>query len=262
MASLAELRAVSQGRGKEHEKYLPHLTYILRPLSTPLSWVALKLNMTANQVSVLSFALVFASAALYLTATRTGFLWAGIILYLSLLLDCVDGTLARYTREKTGFLSRYGGFVDSLGADFINLFIWPSIGLGLFRNPSLGYAPNWAVGLVSPEFYLVLGFLMTSFSLGQRAILAKYVGLVGEKNVKGRYQRLKEKDWRVIIQFNITHLNTILAAFLASIFGVLNWFLLLYVLASVAEYLFVLVYVILNVRKEQAKELESFSRQA
>lgn len=258
MPSVKELWRVSQGKGKEHEKYLPFNTYVMRPLSAPVSWVMLKLNMTPNQVSALSFVFILASAASYLYATESSFIWGGILLYVWMLLDFVDGTLARYREKKTGYLSKYGGFVDSLGTDFINLFVWPAIGFGLFKNPTLGYTPEWTVGLVSPTFFLVLGFLMTSITLGQRVILAKYVGLAGEKSVKGRWERLKDKDWRVIIQLNVTGCNIYLAALLASIFGFLNWFLLFYVFAYIVEYLIISFHVILNVKREQAKEMERF----
>ncbi len=84
--------------------------FILRPLSIPVTWLALRLGMSANGVSWFSAVIAAAGGILF---GLTGF-WlplAGIILLnLFSILDCVDGNVARVT----GTAGPWGGWSDAV----------------------------------------------------------------------------------------------------------------------------------------------------
>jgi CDP-diacylglycerol--glycerol-3-phosphate 3-phosphatidyltransferase len=77
-----------------------------RALLAPLVRLAVRLHLTANTVTVIGFGVVLVAAVLI----GTGALLAGAaVLTAGLLLDAVDGSLAR----ATGGTTTFGGFLDS-----------------------------------------------------------------------------------------------------------------------------------------------------
>jgi choline kinase len=67
-------------------------------------------GMTPNQVTVLALCVGIAAATAFATGERAGYIVGAVLVYLSFVLDCVDGQLARYTRQ----FSKFGGYLDSL----------------------------------------------------------------------------------------------------------------------------------------------------
>lgn len=83
---------------------------VLRRLSKPLTWLAVKIGATPNQVTMASFAIGLVAAFLFAQGD-TGSLVAGaFLLQLSIVVDCVDGELARYTRT----FSELGAWLDAI----------------------------------------------------------------------------------------------------------------------------------------------------
>jgi phosphatidylglycerophosphate synthase len=85
-------------------------TFVLRPLSIPVTWIALRLGLSANAVSWISAVIALAGGIMF---GMTGF-WVSLtgILLLNLfsILDCVDGNVAR-VRETAG---PWGGWSDAV----------------------------------------------------------------------------------------------------------------------------------------------------
>ena len=81
------------------------------PLAVPLTrWIARRKLLTADQVTVLSALPGIAMGASFATATRTGLIVGGILFYVSFLLDCIDGKLAR----ALGTLNPKGKTLDEM----------------------------------------------------------------------------------------------------------------------------------------------------
>lgn len=74
-------------------------TVVSRPLSRRLTPLALRRGLTPNQVTVASFAIGLAAAACFATGDRAALVAGALLLQLSLVLDCVDGDVARYRRS-------------------------------------------------------------------------------------------------------------------------------------------------------------------
>ncbi len=84
-------------------------TFVLRRLSRRITPVALRLGVTPNQITAASFAVGLGAAACFAGGAR-GWLVAGaVLMQVSLLADCVDGEVARYTRRFTPF----GAWLDA-----------------------------------------------------------------------------------------------------------------------------------------------------
>ena len=67
-------------------------------------------GITPNQVTVAALCVALVAAAAFATGDRAGYVAGAVLLYLSFVLDCVDGQLARYTR----LFSKFGAYLDSV----------------------------------------------------------------------------------------------------------------------------------------------------
>jgi len=76
-------------------------TFVVRRLSKPLTRVALRMGLSPNTVTVMSFIIGLGAAASFAVGERWGLVLGAVLLQLSLIVDCVDGEVARATRRFT-----------------------------------------------------------------------------------------------------------------------------------------------------------------
>jgi phosphatidylserine synthase len=84
--------------------------FVLRRLSKLLTAVAVKLRATPNQITILSFAIGLYAAFLFAQGDTFSLVAGALLLQLSLIVDCVDGEVARYTRK----FSELGAWLDAI----------------------------------------------------------------------------------------------------------------------------------------------------
>jgi hypothetical protein len=84
--------------------------FVLRKFSKLFTWAAVRLKMTPNQVTLISFAIGLLSAYAFSRGTFWTIFTGAILLQLSIIVDCVDGELARYTRQ----FSALGAWLDAI----------------------------------------------------------------------------------------------------------------------------------------------------
>jgi phosphatidylglycerophosphate synthase len=84
--------------------------YFLRRFSKVLTWVAVKIGATPNQVTIASFAIGLYAAYLFAQGDFRSILLGAVLLQVSIIVDCVDGELARYTRK----FSELGAWLDAI----------------------------------------------------------------------------------------------------------------------------------------------------
>ncbi|GBL22805.1 bifunctional IPC transferase and DIPP synthase [Clavibacter sp.] len=84
--------------------------FFLRKFSKLLTWFAVKVRATPNQVTLISFVIGLYSAFCFTKGTFSETLLGALLLQLSIIVDCVDGELARYTRR----FSQLGAWLDAV----------------------------------------------------------------------------------------------------------------------------------------------------
>jgi hypothetical protein len=84
--------------------------FFLRKFSKLGTWLAVKLGATPNQVTLISFAIGLYSAYCFSQGTFWSIFFGAVLLQLSIIVDCVDGELARYTRQ----FSQLGAWLDAV----------------------------------------------------------------------------------------------------------------------------------------------------
>lgn len=85
-------------------------THLVSPYSRYLARWAARRGLTPNQVTVFSMALGVAAALLFAVGSRPGLVAGAVVLWAAFVADCVDGQLARYTRQ----FSKLGAWLDAL----------------------------------------------------------------------------------------------------------------------------------------------------
>lgn len=77
-------------------------TFVIRRLSRRLTPTALRLRLRPNHITIGSLLIGLLAAASFAVGGRVGLVAGALLLQLSLVIDCVDGEVARYTRAFTG----------------------------------------------------------------------------------------------------------------------------------------------------------------
>ena len=135
----------------------------VRKASFPFTYLLINTGWTANMVSVLSWIIIFAAAVL-LSVNSFGCMLAGVILTnFWLVLDCVDGNIARVKKIKT-FM---GDFFDAVAG--YGPFSFTTIGMGM-----AAYHTSFLV----PEEYrwtlILLGGVGATANVYMRLVHQKY----------------------------------------------------------------------------------------
>ncbi|MHB1067344.1 MAG: DUF5941 domain-containing protein [Candidatus Nanopelagicales bacterium] len=105
-------------------------TFVVRRLSKPLTRAALALGWTPNAITLLSFALGIAAAASFAWGSRWALVVGALLLQASLVVDCVDGEVARATRR----FSALGAWLDA-STDRVKEFLaYAGLAIGAARG--------------------------------------------------------------------------------------------------------------------------------
>jgi hypothetical protein len=84
-------------------------TFVVRRLAKPLTRLALRIGLSPNAITTLSFLIGLGAAAMFAVGGWWWTLAAALALQLSLIVDCVDGEVARSTRKFTAL----GAWLDA-----------------------------------------------------------------------------------------------------------------------------------------------------
>ena len=84
-------------------------TFVVRKASKPLTRIAIRLGWSPNAITLVSFAVGLAAATAFAGGSFGWLLAGAVLLQLSLIIDCVDGEVARATRR----FSSLGAWLDA-----------------------------------------------------------------------------------------------------------------------------------------------------
>ena len=126
-----------------------------RPLSQKISAFLSKLNITPNQISLLSFLMAIISAILFSNGRYLYFAIGGIFAQITSILDGCDGEIARLKFLQT----RYGEWMDRVLDRYADAFIIFGIMYGLWVSTGLRIV--WVLGFIT-----LMGTFMNSYTAG------------------------------------------------------------------------------------------------
>src|SRR3954465_4735538 len=165
--TLAELRStVQKGRHREIGNWLARR--VGRPSAIYGTWLAVRLGLSAHQVTLGALAANGAAAVVIATGSRAGFVLGVGLAHLAFWLDHVDGQVARWR----GTSSLDGVYYDYLMHHAANLGLGFALGYGLSARSG---DPRWAAA----GFAIALGWAV--------------LGLHNDCLYKAFFQRLKRE---------------------------------------------------------------------
>lgn len=176
----------------------PVSRYLNRPVSLRLSRVLAGRRVRPNLISLASFLLALAGAALFLRSGYLSLLLGGLLVQAASILDGSDGEVARLLERTSEFGGRFDQVLDRY-ADALVL-------LGLTYHAAAG-SPGWFPLLVG--FFALVGSLLSSYTASWYDELAE-----GQRHwLAGRVPRLG-RDVRLLFVFLGALANAPLAALL------------------------------------------------
>ena len=174
--------------------------FFLRKISKILTWAAVKLRMRPNQITVISFLIGLYAAYLFSKGTTTNYILGALLLQVSLIVDCVDGELARYTRN----FSDLGAWLDAVTDRVKEYLVFFAMAYGAAKNGQ----DLWALAGFMMIFQTFRHISDYNFARVQKLRQQKLSPLPFDQVADGRVYRNKKtgrlKFWlRKIINFPI-----------------------------------------------------------
>lgn len=158
--------------------------FIIRPVSFVLTFLILKVKVTANQASFISMLISFLGLILVLFFHENGVLWALFVFNFWIIFDAVDGNIARVTNT----FSDKGTYVDAISGYLYLMILYITLGLGLYYQ-------------INDIKYLVLGFTISIMTIFPRLVLQKKMAMFGSD--KSDVSSKKEYGFKEKIALNI-----------------------------------------------------------
>jgi phosphatidylglycerophosphate synthase len=209
--------------------------YVTRFLSYPLAWLFLRLGIGANIVSYASILVVMTGVALLCMDSSITRLCGVILIEFWMVLDCVDGNIARVTKRS----SPLGSMIDAFSGYYAFAFVFLGVGTAAYMVDPAQNALWIFLGAVA-SISSILPRLMTQ---KRRNIIATYPQ---DGNVTGT--RMKNIDVRISI---VGYFMPLLI--LAAIFNAYSLLTIVYTFISVASLIAMTIYYIYDAEKRSSK---------
>ncbi len=130
--TIREIKSLYLPEQKSFERYNLWLHYVLRPISYYLAWLLLKLGVTsANKVSWTSLVIGFAGCVWLAFGNYWLMIVGAVLVNIWALLDCVDGAVARYNKVS----NVYGKITDSTCDYLMALLLFTGAGIAAYNYP-------------------------------------------------------------------------------------------------------------------------------
>ncbi|MEU7673988.1 DUF5941 domain-containing protein [Micromonospora taraxaci] len=145
-AAEAAVTAVDEDRAelrlsvKEKDDFFS--TYFVSTWSPYLVRLAARLRLAPTGVTAISVLFALAAAVLFGVGGRPALVGGAVLLYLGFVLDCVDGQLARYTRN----FSAWGGWLDTMADRAKEYLVYAGLGFGVSHA---GLGNGWALAIAA-----------------------------------------------------------------------------------------------------------------
>nr|WP_230417054.1 DUF5941 domain-containing protein [Micromonospora tarapacensis] len=140
VAAVDEDRAELRLSVKEKDDFFT--TFFVSTWSPYVTKACARLGLSPTVVTMLSVAFAVAAAALFAAGGRPSLVAGAVLLYLGFVLDCVDGQVARYTRD----FSAWGGWLDTMADRAKEYLVYGGLGWGA---TAAGFRYGWALAIAA-----------------------------------------------------------------------------------------------------------------
>jgi hypothetical protein len=139
-------------------------TFFVSPYSKYIARWAARRGLTPNQVTLISVAVGVLAAAGFATGERPGMIAGAVLLQAAFTLDCVDGQLARYSRQ----FSKLGAWLDSVFDRTKEYVVFAGLAIGASRTGD----PAWLLAGAALAMQTTRHAIDFSFPASQHQVIA------------------------------------------------------------------------------------------
>lgn len=235
--SVREIRAYHNQQEKaEADRKELFCYYIIRPISFYPTALFINLGISANQTTWISVVVLLVGCVLLATGSYIAGLAGTGLALVWLILDHVDGNIARFLRTP----SPYGEFLDALGASVAHL-IFLAAGIGFFVRPDSMLISSAAVQSAAyPGWILIAGAWASLTAIWIRMVYHKFRNTFPTISLE-KHDFLgtgKKSSLSVLLEIgnNLFNLSGVLLPFLllSIVIGIVDLFLILTALSNTA----------------------------
>ena len=217
------------------------LYYVIRKISFYITWIFLKFGFSANQTTYIAIIVGLTGCGFIIYTDYKIKIIGTLLINFWIVLDCVDGNIARYKKES----SEYGEFIDSLGGYLMNALLFLSVGIGAFNCPEQSFRFICQLFIfnilnINESILIILGAWSSITNILSRLIFQKYMNIfrtMKSTEIKPRSNANLSKSVYHKMYFiihNIVSFSGFLTPilFLATIFRLLNIFVIFYAIIN------------------------------
>jgi hypothetical protein len=139
-------------------------TFFVSTYSKYIARWAARRGLTPNQVTLISAAVGLLAAGGFATGERPGMVAGAVLLYFAFVLDCVDGQLARYTRQ----FSKLGAWLDSIFDRTKEYVVFAGLAIGASRTGD----PAWLLAGAALTMQTARHAIDFSYPVSQHQVIA------------------------------------------------------------------------------------------
>lgn len=139
---------------------------VVRPLSRIGTRLGLRVGLTPNVVTMISLAVGVLAGLLILTGDHPLWIVAAVLLQLALVIDCMDGEIARFTRR----FSAFGGWLDGIGDRVKEYLVFAAVGAVAVRT---GHPSGWLLAMIA--MVIVTARHLEDYAYGDRSAAQRTV---------------------------------------------------------------------------------------
>ena len=143
----------------------------VRKCSFPFTWLFINLGWSSNAVSGFSIFVSLIACICFAMQSMTAQIFAVALINFWLVLDCVDGNIARCKKAK----KLYGEFIDAMGGYFTVAFIYLAISLSAYNHGGVFLEEKTSVWIV------VLGAISSISDILARLIYTNYRSVIRDE---------------------------------------------------------------------------------
>lgn len=182
---------------KASDRYGLFEYYVARPLSYYLTIPFLYTGLSPNAISLISILPpIIALIVMYLGRGIGWYLLGWFFMFLWVVMDCVDGNVARYRKQ----FSRLGNVYDGMAGYVALVLSFLAVGIAASHSPGL-FQEMIHLPL---DMYIILGALSGIFTLYPRLVMHLAMNIVGKDSSASSLKDRQHFSPIYLIGFNIT----------------------------------------------------------
>ena len=154
----------------------------IRKLSFVFTYLFINLRWSSNAVSYLSIFVSLTACVCFAIPSMSALVIAVTLINFWLVLDCVDGNIARCKKQK----KVYGEFVDAISGYFTVAFVYLSIGIAAYNNGGILFDKEEII-------IVIIGAVSSICDILARLIYVNFCGVITDDNI-GAMEKNKIND--------------------------------------------------------------------